>query len=357
MEIHVFLTTKEDPKIIISPQEFADAANENFRGERVQRWIDLGLLRKVYRWLYTGENTEVLNADIKLDYLWRIVRPLWINSETGKPVAAGSVQPPAKEPPAGKNNAKTLSCDNAKTVQATEESEEQLYAEDFPFRPGQDEKSSTAPSPTWRPQMPQFYHANTQVQQAQAQSAFMEESAHEYSVYRQIHNQVGAGSADLYTLNVEVVGDPYWLMQIPTRAGEVPWEEDVWEYEKEQWDDETLADKRKSTATHNWLPLFLFEAQVPSANLNEEDVMDLRYGDAITGIYSVKKVYNSFVKGKFTTKLESYREILANPWTNRDGKKTANQEKPTSTGSARSVGPTSASTTTGGEPNLGTIGA
>lgn len=359
-EVHVFVTTKEDGKIIISPQEYEDVRNSGFRSDRVQRWIDLGLLRKVYKWIYTGENTEVLNANIKIDNLWRIVRPLWISSETGKPAATGSTIPTAKEPPAGKNSAKVIKCDEARKVNAYESTGKALYSEDLPFRQGEADKGNTNPDADWQPSLPRFYHANTQVQQAQAQSAFFEESAHEYSVFRQIHAQVGAGSSDLQTLDLEVLGDPYWLLQIPNNSGKYPWEEDVWEYEKEQWDDETLSTKRKSTATHNWLPFLYFEAQVPSVNLNTEDIMDLRESDSISGIYGIKKVMNSFVKGKFTTKLECFRDPLGNPWVNRNKKSTTKTgTQAVNSGTATSTGPRSAQTTTGndaGDRNIGLMG-
>lgn len=356
-EIHIFITTKEDPKLIISPQEFEDAIKDGLRSSRVQRWIDLGLFRKAYKWIYTGENTEVLTANIKLDYLWRIVRPMWINSETGLPVAPGSVQPPAKEAPAGQQKSKVVTCDEAKKVQTWQNTGETFYAEDIPFRKGQDDNDIN-PKAQWRPMMPKFYHANTQVQQAQAQSAFMEESAQEYSVYRQIQNQVGAGQGDMYTLDIEVVGDPYWLMQIPSKAGAVPWEADVWDYEENQWDDESLAEKRGKTASHNTLPLFYFEAQIPAANFNDQDLMDLRDNDTITGIYAIKKVTNTFSKGRFTSKLECYRETLANPWIRKKatGKDDANS-KPTGSGNANAVGPNSSSQSSSGLGNLGTMGS
>jgi hypothetical protein len=250
-----------------------------------------------------------------------------------------------------------MSCDDARKINAYESTGKALYSEDLPFRQGEADKGNTSPDAEWQPSLPRFYHANTQVQQSQTQSAFFEESAHEYSVFRQIHAQVGAGSSDLQTLDLEVLGDPYWLLQIPNTSGKYPWEEDVWEYEKEQWDDETLATKRKNTATHNWLPFLYFEAQVPSVNLNAEDIMDLRESDSISGIYGVKKVINSFVKGKFTTKLECFRDPLGNPWVNRNKKSTSKAgDKVANSGTATSTGPRSAQTTTGINEGAGNIG-
>jgi len=145
-------------------------------------------------------------------------------------------------------------------------------------------------------------------------------------------------------LNLEVVGDPYWLMQIPGTPGKPPWEEDVWEYEKEQLTEDQMAEKRKKTATHTWLPFIYFEARVPSAtNNNITDTMKLRESDAISGVYFTVKLVNKFTKGKFTTSLECAREPLSNPWTGRA--KPANSTPGSSPGSASSTGPNNAGTT------------
>lgn len=315
-EVHYFITTKEDAKNIISPQEYKDAQDQGNRDKRVDNWIKKGLLRKVYKWIYTGENTEVISADIKIDNLWRNVRPLWID-ENGNPIAASSTPKPAQKGQAGKATSKAINCNEARQVEKLGDGQTQYYAEDIPFKKG-DERRITA-KPGWWPHMPRYYHMNTTVDQASQQSSVYQESAQEYSIFRQIGNNQATGGSDMFSLNLETVGDPYWLFQIPGKPGTPPWEEDVWEYEKEQLTEEQLAEKRKKTASHNWLPFIWFEAVVPSVDWTSTDLMSLKNADAVTGIYAIKKVVNKFVKGKFTSQLECFRDALSNPWSKKAG--------------------------------------
>lgn len=339
-DVHIFITTQPGGKNIISPNEYIDSYSASQRNERVQQWIKMGLLRKAYRWIHTGENTEVITANLKIDNLWRIVRPLWIDSETGKPVSPSSVTPPAqRRQPAAKNDSKQKSAQEARQVKNKEFlGGEATYAEDLPFR-ASTEQEETSPHLRWKPP---FYHANTQVQQKQTQAGFMEESGHEYSVFRQIHNGIGASSADLAQLDIEVVGDPYYLCQIPTKQGEAPWEENVWEWEKNQWTDEELGIPRRKTSSQTNMPYVWFEAVLPSASLDENDLMELRNNDAITGIYGVKEVMNVFSKGKFTSKLSTFRDNLSNPWSTREAKERAKGPAASNSGSANATGPTTA---------------
>lgn len=341
-EVHYFLTSKEDAKNIISAVEYEDATDPAQRDKRVDNWIKLGLLRKVYKWIYTGENAEVINADIKIDNLWRNVRPLWIDSESGQPVATNATQKTKQEKRAAKKASKPTACNEAKKVIPAEYSgKTQFYAEDMPDRTDKT-NPDISPKPGWYPHMPKYYHMNTAVDQNSQQAGIYQESATEYSVFRQVGNTQATGGTDMFTMNLEVVGDPYWLFQIPASPGTPPWEEDVWEYEKSHLTEEQLSEKRKNTATHNWLPFIYFEAISPSADWTSTDLINLRKSDAITGIFAAKKVINTFSKGKFTTKLELIRDPLSNPW---GGTKSAKTDKSKAKGKASHKGPSNAAPT------------
>lgn len=319
-EIHLFVTTKEDPRNIISPQEYKDAQDPANRDKRVENWIKKGLLRKVYKWIYTGENIEVINANLKIDNLWRNVRPLWINNESGRAVAPGQTAPTAKEKSPAKSGAKAVACNDAKTINNRINRSSAVYAEDAQWNAG---SKTIEPKPGWYPHMPQFYHMNVSVNQNSQQGSLNEENAHEYSIYKQIGANL-SGNGDMVKLTLDVVGDPYYLLQIPGKAGTVPWEEDVWEYEKNQLTDETMAVKREKAGTHTWLPFIYFEAQVPTVATNDDGTMKLQKSDSISGVYNVIKITNKFVKGKFTCQLECQREALSNPWT---GKRIGEMQK------------------------------
>jgi hypothetical protein len=341
-EIHFFITTKEDPRNIIAPQEYKDAQDPVERDKRVNHWIKQGLLRKVYKWIYTGENSEVINTTLKINYMWRNVRPLWVNSETGKPIAPSGTSATAKKKSDASNNAKTIKCDDAKTVGTEQQRVAATYAEDAQFNAT---TGKIEPKPGWYPHMPQFYHMNFGVQQQSQQSALSPENANEYSVYRQIGANL-SGSGDMTELNLEVVGDPYWLLQIPGAPGKPPMEEDVWEYEKEHLTEDQMAEKRKKAATHTWLPFIYFEAQVPAATTTGSDTMALRESDAISGVYFTVSLTNKFTKGKFTTNLVCAREPLSNPWKGR--KAQATKPGGSTPGNANSVGPSNAGVDTMG---------
>jgi len=343
-EVHFFLTSREDGGSVVSPQEYKDAENPANRDKRVDNWIKKGLLRKVYKWIHTGENTEVIHAEIKIDNLWRSVRPLWIDSETGQPVQGTATAPKSQEKSSAKSTTKTIKCDDAKSVKATTpKNTTTYYAEDMPFRPG----AGIAPKKGWRPNMPQFYHMNTTVQQKQEQGALSQENAQEYSVYRQVANQMAAGGADMFNMTLEVVGDPFWLCQVPGTPGNPPWSDDVWEYEKNQLTEEQMSEKRKNTSTRTWMSFIYFEAQIPSANLIEgKDIMDIRRADAISGVYFVTKLTNKFLKGKFTTTLHCQRDNLGNPWSGKVSK--SKNTTSTGKGDAAGKGPNNASPGTPG---------
>lgn len=345
-EIHLFITTKEDPRNIISPQEYKDAQDPANRDKRVQNWIKKGLLRKVYKWIYTGENIEVINTSLKLDYMWRNVRPLWINNETGRAVAPTQTVATAKEKSPAQSGAKAIVCNDAKTINNKINRTAAVYAEDAQWNAT---TKTVEPKPGWYPHMPQFYHMNVSVNQNSQQGALNEENAHEYSIYKQIGANL-SGSGEMVKLSLEVVGDPYYLLQIPGKAGTAPWEEDVWEYEKNQLTEDQMAEKRKKAATHTWLPFIYFEAQIPSASMTSDDLMDLQRSDAISGVYNVIKITNRFVKGKFTCQLECAREALSNPWTGKKPKDTVDSSS-SSSGNASSTGPNNA-----GMPNVDVMG-
>ena len=337
-EVHYFLTTREDATAVVSPQEYKDSENPANRDKRVDNWIKKGLLRKVYKWIYTGENIEVINTEIKIDNMWRSVRPLWIDKD-GKPIQGTAATSIPSKQTAAKSSSKAVTCAAAQTVQKPTASKATSYMEDLLYRP-------TAPREGWHPTQAQWYHMNTTVAQGSNQGALSPENAQEYSIYRQVANGM-SGGGEMIKLDLEVVGDPYWLMQIPgTPAKRQPWEDDVWEYEKEQLTEEKMAEKRKSASTHTWLGAFYFEAQVPSVDNAADDTMALRKSDAITGIYWPYTIVNRFQKGKFTTKLTANRDVLANPW-----KKDVATSKPNDTktgkGSATSAGPTTAATPSG----------
>lgn len=306
-EVYYFITTKPDAKNIIGAKEYESAWNATNRNKRVDEFIKLGVLRKAYKWIYTGENSEVINCELKFDYLWRMVRPQFVN-ENGK--AVGTVPSVPGQSSSSRAGPPSVSCNEARKVNVPASEHFQLYAEDFLYREKKENLLDyTEPRPGWYPHMPQIHITNIDA----VPPIKNKDNAREYSIYTQINNQQGQGTADLRNLTLEVVGDPYYLMQIPGTPSKPPYEEDVWEYMEKNLTEEDMAKTRGKTASHSWLPFIYFQANIPAADTDANDVMNLRQADAITGIYVAREMQNKFIKGKFTSTLTCTKEHLSNP--------------------------------------------
>jgi len=347
-EYHYFVHMLSEARIIL-PGELKDTEDPNERRSRVDAWISEGLLRKAYKWIYTGENAEVLTCSLKLNNLFRHVRPLWISSETNKAISAGATQPTAREKSGntGKNPNKLNYAKMLNTLH-TATTGNQAYAEDLLVRTGQQANININPTSGWRPlHTAKMYNMNTEVHQSFASTPFFQESATEFSIYKQINAAAGHGDNSSATIELEVVGDPYYLMQIPGGKNQPPWECDVWEWEKNHCTREMLAEKRKTAGTYDILPKIYFEAQIPSSGWTAEDIMELRKSDAISGIYHIIYITNKFSKGKFTSYLKANRDMLANDLTGANDSRQA----PSATGTANTTGKNNAAPASNPAPN------
>ena len=133
---------------------------------------------------------------------------------------------------------------------------------------------------------------------------------------------------DLVNLDMEIVGDPYWLgvpnlllngsiglskIQLPSSSEkeiramleqrmpniEKGWatKEPIWttDYGVAQW--------------YQGSQLFYFCTMMPDGGYNEDDLLTFNYNDQIVGIYQVYEVENIFKEGKWTQKLKSIRDV------------------------------------------------
>lgn len=308
-EVHYLLTSRQDSRNILGPSEFQDAWDPINRDKRINNWVKNGLIRKVYKWIHTGENTDVINIDLKMNNMWRFVRPLWIDHD-GKPASPNTTQDTTQKR-TEVEKIQAIKCNEAKELHIVKDPALPLYGEDLVERDFS--KQQLHPQKDWYSNMAQVQLINASINSPATAGSISPEMGHDYAIFRQIHNtQSNSGTGDLMTLAVDLVGDPYWLFQIP---GSPPWEDDVWEFEKTQTTQEELAEKRKKTATLSWLPFFYFEAIIPSVTLDSSDLMKLRRVDTISGIYSANEVVNKFSKGKFTTTItKANRDPLLGSW-------------------------------------------
>lgn len=65
------------PETIIDSNQIAQSARLENQNRILKEYFDTGLLRKKYDYLYTGKNTEVLNFNIKLQYAYYLISPVF----------------------------------------------------------------------------------------------------------------------------------------------------------------------------------------------------------------------------------------------------------------------------------------
>jgi len=131
---------------------------------------------------------------------------------------------------------------------------------------------------------------------------------------------------DLMNLDMEIVGDPYWLgvpnllvngqtgfnkIELPSsneneiRAminARMPGIEPGWASKEPVWKDYGVAQWYKGSQ------LFYFCTMMPDGGYNDQDMLTFNYNDQIVGIYRVIKIENSFKEGKWTQKLIASRD-------------------------------------------------
>jgi len=132
---------------------------------------------------------------------------------------------------------------------------------------------------------------------------------------------------DLVNLEMEIVGDPYWLgvpnlllngsiglskIQLPSSSekeiramleAKMPKIETGWKTKEPVWTDYGVAQWYQGSQ------LFYFCTMMPDGGYNEEDLLTFNYNDQIVGIYQVYEVENIFKEGKWTQKLKTIRDV------------------------------------------------
>ena len=135
---------------------------------------------------------------------------------------------------------------------------------------------------------------------------------------------------DLVNLDMEIVGDPYWLgvpnlllngsiglskIQLPSSSeneiramleARMPNIEKGWKTKEPVWNANYGA---SSAQWYQGSQLFYFCTMMPDGGYNEEDLLTFNYNDQIVGIYQVYEVENIFKEGKWTQKLKSIRDV------------------------------------------------
>jgi len=294
VDVQIFIGARPNPKPIISPIELLDTASIDTVSARLDDYIENGIIRKAYKWIYTGENTEILSVDLKFNNLWRV--PLPIISDQAMTYAQQQSQ---TKPDASTKitSAGVASPGNNKFRFAETMSEEDVNKE-------QQDSSNRY--------QPRFTPVNTQGKEKVTQSDSKKPEFASKYIFKQLHAGASTGSGDLQTIELDVLGDPYWLHQIPAGAkGPGPVSDNVEFYIKNLGNyKESIKQYLEETAGHNVDNTIYLEVQVPSNDRNDQDLMDIDGDDSITGVYRIFSVVHTFAGGKFTSKLNGTKDQL-----------------------------------------------
>lgn len=309
VDVEVFVGARALAKDLMDPDELENTSSIDDVSARIDDYIENGLIRKAYKWIYSGENTEILNLDIKFNNLWRI--PLSMINDLSAPQAKTKEKKPSKKElyeQRRKQNAQNKKRDEAtlKRIQ-----DDKLA----PFRFAEDLAESDVDEAQKKqaniyPTM--FTPTNTQGKTKDTQSEGKRAEFVSKHLFKQLHAGASAGSGDLITLEFDVLGDPFWLHQTPAGVeGKAPVQDDINFYIDNMGNyKKALKEHLAKTAGQNVDNSVYLEVGVPSADRNDKDLMDLDKEDLITGVYRIFSTVHTFTGGKFTSKLKGTKDPL-----------------------------------------------
>ena len=138
---------------------------------------------------------------------------------------------------------------------------------------------------------------------------------------------VQLAAKDLIELELEIIGDPYWLgipnillqgkrgldkVELPSKTESeikaklnsvMPKIDPEWNSKAPVWGDYGVAQWYKGSS------LIYFNNKVPDSEFTDDDMLKFNPNDQVVGIYVVVKVTNEFKNGKWTQKLKTIRDI------------------------------------------------
>lgn len=313
VDVEVFIGARACAKDLMDPDELENTSSIDDVSARIDDYIEHGLIRKAYKWIYSGENTEILNLELKFNNLWRI--PLSMINNLSAPQAKTTQKKPTENEIRKQKleNARKLNAENKRREGATLQRIQNEKISQFRFAEDLTEPDvNAAQKNEANIYKTMFTPTNTQGKTKDTQSEGKRAEFVSKHLFKQLHAGASAGSGDLINLDFDVLGDPFWLHQTPAGAeGEAPVHDDVSFYIDNMGNyKEALREHLAKTAGQNVDNSVYLEVGVPSADRNDEDLMDLDKEDLITGVYRIFSTVHTFTGGKFTSKLKGTKDPL-----------------------------------------------
>ncbi|MGL6051366.1 MAG: hypothetical protein ACRC16_15490 [Aeromonas salmonicida] len=252
----------------------ASANDTEIAQTTLEDYVSKGRLRRVYNYIFTGLNNDVLNFDLKFNFNWYAALP-WA-AAYHQQAQLGDI--PAREPEGGGSENR-----DAEIGQLTEE-----VGPD----PGNLISSVTTMA---------VGDAN---RVSPNQESFRNRGRNFISVL--FEQRLSPLSSDLLNIEIEIKGDPYWMepLPMPNVVGKVP----------------RLPDSAgintppgKTNRSVSFETYFLFTAYTGNPpNPDTGEYPPPSNSSILTGVYMVRKAVHTFKGGKFTQTLTATRDLRFN---------------------------------------------
>lgn len=236
-------------------------------------------INKMYYYTYTGKNTEVLDFEIDLDYLWFASIPVYdgIDTQATNAVASKRTRPTPKVNRSNIGNTHKFNPQPNMSTNAADD-RQRLFASHYRDL-SIDSNSSRIPVTV----------VHTAEAGEQEYSGTIEPTTrNEISITNAMLNQV-YDTSQLVKISLDIKGDPYWLGGADFSAQGV---------------ENSMALDRDD--------LFIIKFKTPTVSHNTNGLMDLTPNNAVAGAYSVNVVESTFSNGKFTQTLTAFRDMITN---------------------------------------------
>jgi len=305
--------------------------------ENLKIRVRTGKLEKKYDYLFTGENTEVLNVDFKFDTFFKAVIPLYAGTTNNSRYRAGqqlsdeggvlqqTIENTAALQKATFDRNRLLntpegekidpSLRRAAIAEATKRIEDsRARVEDLSI------KSSVILQETARRNRENIISGDTFAEDlssftgnifpvtidksvresGQDGAGNIEANAIQQSMTTAVLNQVKDRA--MVTVNLEIRGDPYWL-------GVTNLEESFYQQSNKKTGLATFNDGNMYFILKTLIPQGIEELKADQSNAATAGNVKLSVNEAFTGLYLIKFVLHKFNKGSFTQTLEAVRDV------------------------------------------------
>ena len=294
---------------VIDGKTYRSIIDNSAQKKRVNNYRDLGLLRKRYDYLYTGQNTEVINLDLKFDYVYFRSTP-YGGGKLGDPNIDTSVAGKDKNVTVTRlREAKKVRADLARRSQTGKPSNQILFDPEEQRIADLDRQSLAEREYAAELNLQRLLsNYNPSVEQIANRIRFGSEVTPDSSIYGPESDLSGGvvnfgsvqhnlhNTGDLLTIEMQIKGDPYWLGK-PRQ------------FTSNDFQGSPSNDVADFIRGNN---LFFLRVNFP---VGKEDSTGRRKPSSnykLSGLYAVVHVISNYQEGQFTQHLKAFLDVGTN---------------------------------------------